>query len=798
MVGKQISHYKILEEIGRGGMGVVYKARDLKLDRFVALKFLPTKYTSDTAVKERFIQEAKAASALDHSNICTIHEIDETEDAPAKEMAGKHMFIVMSYYEGETLKERIEQGPVALDDALDIAAQIGRGLAKAHELNIVHRDIKPANIFLTVDGSVKILDFGLAKLCSRTKLTKESTTLGTVAYMSPEQTRGEEVDHRTDIWSLGVVLYEMLTQTIPFKGEYEQAIIYSILNEEPQPIAHLPSAPATKGIAIEQIIHTCLAKNIHERYSTIADFLADIYNIEFDANDTKIEVQKKSWPQKSSLKKYIFPAIFLLIVLGCIAGFMFIRGINKSDRLSRYPVAEKTWQNSIAVLPFADMSPEQDQEFFCDGMAEEIINDLSNVGNLRVIARTSAFAFKDQIEDVREIGKKLNVETLLEGSVRKSGNQLRVVVRLVQSEDGAQIWSHEYDRNLTDVFEIQDEIALEIVNRLKITLIGDEATRIASQHTDDLEAYNHYLKGRHLLNRRKKQDIYAAISYFERALALDSLYVFGYIGLADAYALLPSYASAPEKTAYPQAKRAISMALNISDQIGEAYASLGWISLLADWDYAGAEGAFEKAVSLNPGYATAYHWFGYLYMILGQFEKTYPLVTRALELDPLSPVLNRVIGDVYRNARQYDKAIPAFQKTLELEPCIPFGHSQLGLCYLQKSMYEEAFDEFLRERECREDSNSTDYLFGLIYAKKGEEEKAREILNQLIARGADGSGTAQVYFALGDNENGLKILEEMYENRDTWLLYIHSNPEFDAVRAQPRFKKIIKQMGLDK
>jgi tetratricopeptide (TPR) repeat protein len=274
------------------------------------------------------------------------------------------------------------------------------------------------------------------------------------------------------------------------------------------------------------------------------------------------------------------------------------------------------------------------------------------------------------------------------------------------------------------------------------------------------------------------------------------LYVFGHIGLADAYALLPSYAAVPEQTAYPQAKKAISNAIAINDNIGEAYASLGWIKLLADWDWAGAEQAFEKAVSLNPGYATTYHWFGYLYMILGQFDKSYPLVTRALELDPLSPVLNRVIGDVYRNARQYDNAIPAFQKTLELEPCIPFGHSQLGLCYLQKSMYEEAFDEFLRERECREDSSSTDYLFGLFYAKKGEEAKSREILNQLIARGTNGSGTAQVYFALGDNENGLKILEEMYENRDTWLLYIHSNPEFDLVRTHPRFRNILKKMEL--
>lgn len=458
---------------------------------------------------------------------------------------------------------------------------------------------------------------------------------------------------------------------------------------------------------------------------------------------------------------------------------------------------EVSWTHSIAVLPFTDMSPDKDQEFFCDGMAEEIINALTNVDKLRVIARTSAFSFKGKNIDVRTIGDELGVANLLEGSVRKSGNQLRVTAQLVRTSDGTHLWSEEYNRNLTDVFAIQEEIALSVVDQLKMTILGDEKERIKMRLTNNLEAHQNYLRGRHILNRRKKEDIYTAIDYFKKALELDSHYVMGYIGLADAYALLPSYAAEPEQQAYPLAKAAINRALEINDQVGEAYASLGWIRMLADWDWKGAEEAFSKAVSLNPGYATAYHWQGYLYMIMGKMDKSLPVVKKALDLDPLSPVINRVIGDVYYNSHQYDEAIASFKKTIELEPCMPFAHMQSSLCYLQKSMYDEAISEFNKEKQCRDNSYGVEYVLGLIYVKMGNLDKARKILRELEDKNIRGSGTAQLYFALGENEKGFEMLEEMYETHDTWLIYIHCLPEFDNVRSLPRFKNLIKKIGLD-
>ncbi|HER40303.1 MAG TPA: hypothetical protein ENO10_03695 [Salinimicrobium catena] len=502
-------------------------------------------------------------------------------------------------------------------------------------------------------------------------------------------------------------------------------------------------------------------------------------------------VKEQAGKQRKQKPKVSDIVISLLLVAVIALAYPRIFNKNKSDP------DEMSWTHSIAVLPFADMSPEKDQEFFCDGMAEEIINALTNVDKLRVIARTSAFSFKGKNIDVRTIGNELGVANLLEGSVRKSGDQLRVTAQLVRTSDGAHLWSEQYNRDLTDVFAIQEEIALSVVEQLKMKLLDQEEERITMRLTDNLEAHQKYLRGRHILNRRRKEDIYTSIDYFKQALELDSLYVMGYIGLADAYALLPSYAAVPEDEAYPLARAAISKALEINDRVGEAYASLGWIRMLADWDWEGAEEAFRKAVSLNPGYATAYHWYGYLYMTMGKMDKSLSMVNKALELDPLSPVINRVIGDVYYSSHKYDEAISPLQKTLELEPCMPFAHLNLSLCYLQKSMYDEAFEEITREKQCRENPITGEYVLGLIHVKMGEIDKAREILQELENKNIKGSGTAQLCFALGENEKGFKILEEMYENHDVWVIFIHSYPWFDNVRSLPRFQDLIKKIGLD-
>ncbi|MFQ5640839.1 MAG: protein kinase, partial [bacterium] len=413
MIGKTISHYKIIEKLGGGGMGVVYKAKDTKLKRTVALKFLPPDLTRDAEAKERFMLEAQAASALDHPNICTIYEIDETEDG--------QLFIAMACYDGETLKQKVAGGKLQVASAMDISCQIAQGMAKAHEQGIVHRDIKPANLMVTSDGIVKILDFGLAKLTGVTQLTKTGTTLGTVAYMSPEQAQGVTMDHRTDIWSLGVVLYEMVSGELPFRGEYEQAVIYSILNEEPEQTTEIPAN-------LQQIVAKALAKEPEDRYQQMDEILTDL----------------------SALKKEL------------------------ESESTKEAVGKEKQAPSIAVLPFVDMSPEKDQEYFCDGMAEELIDALTKLEGLKVASRTSAFQFKGKEISIKKIGKELEVNQVLEGSVRKAGNRLRITAQLINVADGYHLWSEKYDRELEDVFAIQDDIAETIVNTLKVKLVGEK------------------------------------------------------------------------------------------------------------------------------------------------------------------------------------------------------------------------------------------------------------------------------------------------------------------------------------
>ena len=441
--GATLGPYAMLAELGRGGMGVVYTAHDPRLDRRVAIKVLPPDLTRDDTAKRRFLQEAKAASALDHPNICTIHEINETDDG--------QIYLVMACYEGETLKQWIERGALALDEAVDIATQVGQGLAEAHGAGIVHRDIKPANLLIAKGGVVKILDFGLAKLAGTEGVTQTGTTVGTVAYMSPEQARGEEVDHRTDIWSLGVVLYEMLTGQQPFQGENLLAISNAILEQEPASLTRLRTGTSP---ALARVVTRSLANSRDGRYQSVADLLTELRAV-------KASVQAPT---------------------GATA-------VSQSD------------VPSIAVLPFADMSPQKDQDYFCEGMAEELIDALARLDGLRVVARTSAFQFRGKGHDLREVGEKLNVKTVLEGSVRKAGNRLRINAQLISTDDGYHLWSERYDRDMEDVFAVQDEIAQSVVEKLKVKLLGVADEPLVKRLTDNLEAYNLWLKGRYYSGR---------------------------------------------------------------------------------------------------------------------------------------------------------------------------------------------------------------------------------------------------------------------------------------------------------
>lgn len=731
--------YKVIEELGRGGMGVIYKAQDTRLKRTVALKFLPPEFARDSEARERFVREAQAAAALDHPHICTIYEISEVEG---------QTFISMAYIKGQSLKEKIASDPLELEEAINVAIQVTEGLQEAHEKGIVHRDIKPANIMLTEKGQVKIMDFGLAKLSWGVDLTKTATIMGTVAYMSPEQAKGEKVDHHTDIWSFGAMLYEMLTGKLPFRSDKDQVTIYAILHEEPQSTTEL-----RKDIPenLDKIIEKCLKKSPQKRYKDVEAILNDLKSVSMS-----IEA-----PSPSKV------------------------------------ISEK--KPSIAVLPFVNMSADPENEYFSDGLTEELINALTKVKELFVVARTSSFAFKGEKVDIREIGQRLNVDNLLEGSVRKVGNRVHITAQLVKVEDGYHLWSERYDRNMEDVFIIQDEITEKIMDKLMAAL--DVRRKPPEEHRPvNLEAYDLYLKGRYYWN---KFSLDKAITYYKQAIEKDSTYALAYAAVAEAYYLLSTgFDILPSKEGMPKAREAAQKALELDPTLAEAYASLGLIALSYDWDRKAAKKYFQKALELNPNSASAHQWIEFYWTYMeANLDKATTHLERVLELDPLNLFIKARLGFLSLFSRDLDRAFDQFKEIIDFEPNYALGHVGLMNVYWGKGLYNEAYAS--GEKVLELGPPAVAYIGGLghLYAIGGKKDKAYEFLAELEERSQKGYVSsfwvAIIYIGLGEIDKAFEWLEKAYEERDSNLILVTIPWPFDPLRSDPRYKQLLIKMGLE-
>jgi non-specific serine/threonine protein kinase len=634
MIGKIISHYKILEKLGEGGMGVVYKAQDTKLQRPVALKFLPPHIADSSEEKARFIQEAQSASALNHPNVTTIHGIEESPEG---------LFIAMEYVEGKTLKQIVEEETLSVKKVLDIGIQVCEGLAIAHEKGIIHRDIKSDNIMLTPRGQVKIMDFGLAKLKGASKLTQTGSTLGTLAYMSPEQAQGEEVDQRSDIFSFGVVLYELLTGKLPFVGEHQAAIIYSIINEEPQPIARFNNQVSVK---LEDIVLKVLAKDKEERYQHIDDLLADLRR------------------EKKSLE-YVKTAV------------------------TTKP-AEPT-KPAIAVLYLQNLSEKKGDEYFAAGMTEDIITQLSKIGGLLVTSRSDVEQFKNKPVNLKEVANRLRVSYVMEGSVRKYGNKIRITCQLIKASDGFHAWAESYDRQMEDLFAIQADVAKEVAQALKVTLAPPELAMIEKKPTQNVQAYNYYLQGREYYfgGAESKKNLELATTMFEKALEADSNFALAYAGLSDCYSSFVMYDIDPKKSWLEKAEKAGLKALALEPNLAEAHRSLSRLY----WTEGKIEKAIqesEEAVRTNPNYGKAWGTLAAWYTWTGQYPKAESALMRALEVNPTTAQLFQDFIELYSNWGKKEKVEEYFNKGLEIQPHSCYTYYAMGVYYLFRGELEEA------------------------------------------------------------------------------------------------------------
>jgi serine/threonine protein kinase len=775
MIGKTVAHYSILEKLGEGGMGIVYKAKDKKLERFVALKFLPTRVLGTEKDKARFLREAQAAAALNHDNICTIFEIDEFEGQP---------FIAMEYIEGRSLKTRIESGPLEIDDAIKIAAQIADGLLAAHERNIIHRDMKSSNVIVDDRVHVKVMDFGLATSPSQTDLTGKGELLGTTAYMSPDQIQGEGVDHRADIWSLGVILYEMVSGVNPFKGDFEQAVIYSILHEEQKPLTTLRS---DVPLELERIVNKALSKSPEARYQHIDEMLLDLREL---ARDLEIGGVGRTRPVRTrprAARKYLYALPLILVAL-----FVTIK-------LLVFPGSGDVIE-SIAVLPLVNLSGDPDQEYFVDGITEALINELSKIKALRVISRTSVMRFKNSDMTIPEIARDLNVDAVVEGSVQRSGDRVRITVLLMNAEPERQIWTGDQERNIGDVMNLNKEVAGAIAGEIEVVVTPEERTRLSSSRAVDPDVEMAYLKGRFYNNNLTIESARRALEYFEDAIEMDPDFAPGYVGKAESYDILASLGAMPDHEAWPLVEVTALKALEIDETLAEAHALLGDVNYTYKWDWKAAEREYKRAIELNPGYSKAHEWYALYLSSMLRHSEAIAEISIARELDPLTLSVRVTEVAIYGAARDYRKAEQLIGDLRDLYPDSYLTQMSIGYLYLRKADYEKALPVFQKMYSTWQDIWVVSAL-AASYAWVGEEENAHELLDSLIVQSEQGYvpayNIAMIFHALGDGDRTFEWMDRAYEERSNNLIFIRTLSIFDDLRTDPRFGALMKRLGLE-
>jgi eukaryotic-like serine/threonine-protein kinase len=785
LIGQTISHYLLVEKIGAGGMGVVYKAKDKRLARFVALKFLPESVAHNPKALERFRREARAASALNYPGICTIYDIGEE---------GGRAFIAMEFIDGETLRNHIQGKPLALEETLSLGIQIAEAVDAAHSEGIIHRDIKPANIFVTKRGQAKVLDFGLAKVVPKTIAdadpggdSQDSDSVvgiisGTPAYMSPEQIRGDDLDPRTDIFSLGLVLYEMATGRQAFGGGTGGAIIEAVLTRPPMPLRQLNrEAPPH----LEKIIDKALQKDRALRYQQTADLLAELRDVKENFEVGRRENTESEVASRASRVSTRRPRSSQTAAVRT--------GGIRTERMSKSI-------GSLAVLPFENVSRDPENEYLSDGIPGSLINNLATVPRLRVIAQSTVFRYKGRQVDPQAVGRELNVRAILTGRMVQSGGSLRIGTELVDVATGTQLWSSQFDRKPGDIFAIQDEISSEISEKLRLQLTRAEKKQLIKRHTEDTEAYRLYLQGRHHWNRWTEEGFYKAIGYFQQAVEKDPAYALAYAGLADSYVLLGWNSYLPPKDAFPQGRAAAMRAMQLDPELGEARAPLAAVLWLYDWQWPAAHGEFQRSLALNPSYPTANHWYAEFVMTMGRQVDAIAKMKSSQELDPLSLIISVAIGWACYMARRYEEAIEQLLRTVELDPNYPVTYWILGLLHGITGRHDLAIAAGEKSVNLSGGSPLMRAALAHTYGHSGRTNEALKVLDELTTL-AKQKYVAPHFFAgihigLREYDRAMEYLEKSFEEHSHWLIYLHIDPSMDVLRDSPRFQDLLRRVGL--